>query len=97
MLCKIKLYVDTEDKNKPDYNDSNIEFTVLFYHEHIRMLCVVIGFGSPNECTHNIISLQKIPKLFPFAFWPGSMIDSQWLKLLMSRTNFHGPKTVRAI
>ena len=25
------------------------------------------------------------------------MINPQWLELLMSRTNFHGPKDVRAI
>ena len=27
---------------------------------------------------------------------PGAMINPQWLKLLISRTNFHGPKDVWA-
>ena len=36
-----------------------------------------------------------MPKLSPFAFW--RLINPQWLELPMSRTNFHGPKDVRAI
>ena len=32
-----------------------------------------------------------------FAFLPGVMIKSHWLELPISRTNFHGPKDVRAI
>ena len=28
---------------------------------------------------------------------PGAMIKSHWLELPISRTNFHGPKDVRAI
>ena len=37
------------------------------------------------------------PELSPFASWPVAMINHQWLELPMSRTNFHGPKDVRAI
>ena len=35
-------------------------------------------------------------KLSPFASRPGAMINPQWLELPISRTNFHGPKDVRA-
>ena len=41
--------------------------------------------------------LKKFPKLSLFASWTGAMINPQWLELPMSRTNFHGPKDVRAI
>ena len=45
-----------------------------------------------------LIKDQKdIPKLSPFASWPGIMINPQWLELPMSRTYFHGPKDIRAI
>ena len=37
---------------------------------------------------------KVIHKLSPFAFWTGAMI---WLKLPMSRTNFHSLQYVRAI
>ena len=40
---------------------------------------------------------KRFPKLFLFASWPGAMINPQWLELPISRTNFHGPKDVRAI
>ena len=45
--------------------------------------------------THNIPLLlvgKYFPKLSPFASWPGTMINPQWLKLPISRTNFHAPK-----
>ena len=31
------------------------------------------------------------------ASWSGAIINPHWLELLLSRTNFHGPKGVRAI
>ena len=40
---------------------------------------------------------KNIPKLSPFTFWPGAMVKCQWLEIPVSRTNFHGPKDVRAI
>ena len=40
---------------------------------------------------------ERHPKLSPFTYWPGAMINLQRLELPMSRTNFHGPKDVRAI
>ena len=43
------------------------------------------------------ISKRDFPKLSPFVSWSGIMISPQRLKLLMSRTIFHGPKYVRAI
>ena len=42
-------------------------------------------------------SRKKNPKLSLFASWPGTMINSQWLELPMSRTFVYGPKDVRAI
>ena len=40
---------------------------------------------------------KRLPKLSPFASWPGTIINPQWLELSMSRAIFHGPKDVRAI
>ena len=37
---------------------------------------------------------KDIPKLNPFASLRSVMINPQWLELLMSRTNLHGPKDV---
>ena len=42
-------------------------------------------------------SKSDFPKLSLFASWTGAMINHQWLELSMFRTNFHGPKDVRAI
>ena len=39
----------------------------------------------------------KQTKLSPFPFWPGVMINPQWLKLPIFPANFLGPKDVRAI
>ena len=47
-----------------------------------------------NYCVEN---QKDFPKLSLFASWPGSMINPQWLELPISRTNFHGPKDIRAI
>ena len=47
-----------------------------------------------NRCVEN---RKDFPKLSLFASWAGAMINPQWLELPMSRTNFHGPKDVRAI
>ena len=40
---------------------------------------------------------KKITRLSPFDFWPGAMINPQWLKLRMSGKYFHGPIDVRVI
>ena len=56
--------------------------------------------GDSNECTHHTVvvkEIKKIRKLSLFASGPGTMINPQWLELLMSRTIFYGPKDVRAI
>ena len=51
--------------------------------------------------TFNIELLGKKSKRFPktiaICFLTGAMINPQWLELPISRTNFHGPKDVRAI
>ena len=55
------------------------------------MLCVL------HSTYHICIEDQKyFPKLSPFASWPRAMINTRWLELPMSRTNFYGPKDVRA-
>ena len=46
------------------------------------------------QCVEN---WKQIPELLLFASGPCTMINSQWLELLMSRTIFWGPKDVRAI
>ena len=69
------------------------------------MLCVLIRIasrGNSNEYTQHtwaafIEDEKNIPKLYTFASWPGAIINTQWLKLPMSRITFHGPKDVRAI
>ena len=40
---------------------------------------------------------KKIPKLSLFAFWPGTIINAQWLEQPMSRIIFYGPRDDRAI
>ena len=46
---------------------------------------------------HCVENRKDFPKLSLFASWTVAMINPQWLELPMSRTNFHGPKDVRAI
>ena len=60
----------------------------LFYRQ---IVCCVYSLESPHHCVEN---RKKIPKLSLFPSWTGAMINPQWLELLMSRTNFHGPKDV---
>ena len=69
----------------------------LFYHENV---CCVYSLES-HQCVHStynyfIEDRKYIPTLFPFASWSGAMINPQWLKLLVSRTNVNVPKNVRA-
>ena len=68
------------------------------------MLCVHIRIASTRRflwvhSTYNYRAENRkdFPKLSLFASWPGAMINPQWLELLISRTNFHGPIDVRAI
>ena len=50
--------------------------------------------------TQHTVVVQKIKKTSVnyhyFASWPSAMINPQWLELLISRINFHGPEDVRA-
>ena len=74
----------------------------LFYH---AIVCCVYSLESPhrgdsNEYTQHTIIVENrkdFPKLSLFASWTGAMTNPQWLELPMFRTNFHGPKDVRAI
>ena len=38
-----------------------------------------------------------LPKLLPFALWPDAIINTHWLELPFTRTNFQGPKDVQAV
>ena len=66
------------------------------------MLSVLIRIDEAIQMsTPNIQLLCRKSKRFPWstatAFWPGAMINPQWLELPMSRINVHGPRVVRAI
>ena len=56
------------------------------------MLCILIRIAS-QLCVEN---QKDFPILSLFASWPGTMINPQWLKLPISRTNFLGPEDVQA-
>ena len=64
------------------------------------MVCCVYSLELPHRAipistlTHHyfIEDQNEIPKLCPFASCPGAMFNPQWLKLPMSRINFHGSK-----
>ena len=63
---------------------------------------IEIAFSKRFQLVHStywyfIEDHEDISKLSLFSSWPGVTINPQWLKLRMSRTNFHGPKDVRAI
>ena len=48
--------------------------------------------------THSMPScLRKSKNYSCYATGPGAIINPHWLELLLSQTNFHGPKSVRAI
>ena len=61
------------------------------------MLCVLIRIASLSIQLLCRKSKKNYPKLSLFASWPGAMINPQWLELPMSRTNFYGPKDIRAV
>ena len=55
------------------------------------------NFDEYIQHTINLYIKKDIPKLSPFASRLGVMINQILVELQMSRTNFHGPKDVRAI
>ena len=73
----------------------------LFYHE--KVCCVYLlelphQFQWVHSTYHYFIAdVKDITTLLPFASWPCAMINHRWLELMMSQTNFHGPKDVWAI
>ena len=75
------------------------DFFFLFYY---GIVCCVYSLESPhrhssyNHCVENRKVSPKL-SLQCICSWTGAMINPQWLELPMSRTNFHGPKDVRAI
>ena len=98
-----ELYFQTQQNSSNSSRKQIFMDFFLFYH---GIVCCVYSLESPhrgdsNEYTQHTIIVYKIEKDFPklslFASWTGAMINHQWLELPMSRTNFHGPKDVRAI
>ena len=80
VLISESLWNSTDSSRKQIFREIS-----LFYHEFV---CCVYSLELPRW--------KHFPKLSPFASWPGTMINSQWLKLSISGTNSHGPKDVRA-
>ena len=54
-------------------------------------------WGDSNENKQHTFMLKKILKCPYKAPWSGAIINPHWLELPLSRTNFQGPKGVRAI
>ena len=88
---------------KPCYIEVVVYFRGIFLFDQ-ENVCFVFSSelphrGNYNEYTHHhFIEDQKdTPKLSPFVSWPGTMINPLWLKLPMSRTNFHVSKDIWAI
>ena len=52
------------------------------------MKCMLCALISLIEAI--VMRTLNVPKLYLFAFWPGVMINPQWLELSMSRTNLNG-------
>ena len=69
-----------------------------FYLKPFSFL-VVVNFIYLNRRVFVMLKKERkdISKLSSFVFCSGTMINLKWLGLPMSRTNFHGPKDVRAI
>ena len=53
--------------------------------------------GDSNEYTQHIFMLKKIEKISLLCRLTWLHYQHHWLKLTLSRINFHGPKGVRAI
>ena len=55
------------------------------------------GYWVHTTYHYEIEDEKDFPKSSPFALWPSSMINSQWLKLPISQTSFHSPKGIWAL
>ena len=58
------------------------------------------SYNNRSTMRNPTLSLEDrniFPKLLPFAFLAGVMINPQWLELPISRIHFHGFKDIRAI
>ena len=100
-LIRTQFWVPTEFSQW--LKKTNIEETFLILSWYC-MLCLLIRIASSRRffwvhaTYHYFVEDRKhFHKLSPFASWPGAIIKSHWLELPISRTNFHGPKDVRAI
>ena len=66
----------------------------LFYYENG---CYVYSLLNTLNIPLITEDQKDSPNLFPFALWPGTLVNPQWLELPMSGTKFHGPKDVWSI
>ena len=69
-------------------------FVFPFYIEN-GILCVLIRIASLEHTIYMFLHVKENQRDPYYA--SGAIINSHWLELLLSRTNFHGPKGVRAI
>ena len=61
--------------------------THIFFSKSICIFAILNDQSFNNRLTNDIVSFEQLGQL-------DLMINPQWLKLTMSRTNFHGPKDV---
>ena len=99
-LIRTHFYVPTDFFTITQENIYEGNFLILLWN---CMLCVLIRIASSRRFLwvhatyHYFVEDRKhFHKLSLFASWPGAMIKSHWLELPNTRTNFHGPKDVRA-
>ena len=79
-------------------NSSDNSRKQIFRKFSYFMMKLYVVCGDSNEYTQNTIRRWKrFPWIIAICFLTCVMINPQWLELPMSRTNFHGPKDVRAI
>ena len=60
-----------------------------FFSKKFQHICISFDVNFNESLTNDVVSFEQVG--------PGVMINPQWLELLMSRTNSHGPKDVGAI
>ena len=71
-----------------------MKFYIVYTHLNPTIKAILMRTINIRFC----LKIEKeILKLLSFASGPGVMLNSQWLKLPVSRTNVRGPKGMQAI
>ena len=89
-----------ESQRNSSDSSKNQVFRVIFFFYHEIVCCVNLIeeiLMSTYSVPLRVEDRKDVSKLSPFASRPGARINPQWLELPISRTNFQGPKDVRAI